>query len=109
MAVAPGLVTIFCRACIDNPRAVNVNSNFGLVDALFFSSRMIDYTSTVYSSLRFDKRPTFLHEGVYDITANARFPLFHIYKRNSNLSCRSLRIASLTTSKTRPSITGAAN
>ena len=75
MSVAPGLVTIFCRACLDNPRSVYNNHNFGVVDAVFFSSRLINHTSIVSSSLRFNKRDSNLHEGVYDITANARLPV----------------------------------
>ena len=38
MPVAPGLVTVFCRACLDNPRLVHDNHNFGVVNAIFFSS-----------------------------------------------------------------------
>ena len=75
MPVAPGLVTIFCRACLDNPRSVNGDLHFGVVDAIFFSSRLINHTSTVSSSLRFNKHDSILHEGVYDVTTNACPPL----------------------------------
>lgn len=36
---------------------------------------MIDRTSIVSSSLRFNKRDSDLHEGVYNITANACLPV----------------------------------
>lgn len=70
MTAAPGTVTIFCRACLDNPRSVTGNDNFGVVDALLFTSRIINRTSIVSSCLRFCNREPFLHEGVYDIAAN---------------------------------------
>ena len=87
MTVAPGTVTIFCRACLDNPRTITGNIDFGVVDALLFSSHIIDRTSIISSSLRFSKRETILDEGVYDITANVRI-LLNVRQNPDNLYTR---------------------
>ena len=83
MTVAPGTVTIFCRACLDNPRTITGNDNFGVVDALLFTSRIINRTSIISSSLRFSKRETVLDEGVYDIAANVSIP-YNVRQENGN-------------------------
>lgn len=73
MSIAPGTATIFCRACLDNPRMINGNDDFGIVDAILFTSRSMNGTSMISASLRFCKRETTLYEGVYDVAANVPF------------------------------------
>ena len=70
-APTPGLITIFCRACLDNPRSVASDDEHGIIDALFFTSRIMNHSSMVSSVLRFCRRRANIHEGVYDISANA--------------------------------------
>lgn len=71
-ATRPGSFNIFCRACLENPCLVDEGSKMGIVDALIFTSRVVDHSSMVVCSLRFCVGECALREGIYDIFANVR-------------------------------------
>ncbi|KAN0128310.1 hypothetical protein V8E53_013894 [Lactarius tabidus] len=66
----PGRFTVSCRACLENPRVIGDEGKFGEVDALIFTSKVVNHTSMVACSLRFCRSDGALRDGVYDISAN---------------------------------------
>ena len=70
-APTPGLITIFCRACLDNPCSIVSDDEHGIIDALFFTSWIMNHSSMVSSVLQFCQHRADIHEGIYDISANA--------------------------------------
>ena len=84
---------MFCWACLDNPCNTS-NDDYGIVDAIFFTSQVMDHTSMVSSTLPFCWCPSKLHKGIYDISANASS--LWMYSWWTHLSCRSLCTTALT-------------